>query len=306
MNKRITHSLILAILAIMLISCNTKSKNSANIPPPLKPVEVPTVITDPLQRENYISQHFWDNFDFSDSAHLSLPTRLDAYYIEYLNHLYSSDEQSAMRSSKIFTSSLCEGHPALRDYYLKIIESSLNDPNSPFRNETLYIWILEALVQSDKIDGILKERYKEQLELALKNRPGSTALDFEYSTVKGKSGTVHKLNSEFTLLFFYEPNCPICDKALDFIKTNLTFKEMSERVIKLALYTGDDIALWHETSEKFSSDWVVAHDNNLVISLNRLYDRRPSPSIYLLDRDKKVILKDALPDEVAEYFRQLQ
>ena len=306
MNRILIYSIAAILLSLICISCHNSSRDKNRIPPPKKAVEVPTIITNPLQRENYISEHYWDGFNFKDSAHLRLTPRIDSYYMEYLGHLYESEEATARKSARNFTDSLMNGHPALRDYFLKIIELSLYDPNSGYRNETLYIWILEVITENIDLDSLILQRYREQLELALKNRPGTKAMDFEYTTSKSKSGSIHTTKGEFILLFFYDPDCQTCQRAIEFLRDNESLKKMGSRLVKLAMYTGDDIAKWLKTTDKFGQEWIVAHDNDMAVSLNKLYDRRPSPSIYLLDSSKKVILKDALPDEVAGYFNQIK
>lgn len=303
MNRILFYSIAITLPALFCISCHNNTSDKNRIPPEKKRVEVPTIITNPLQRENYISEHYWDGFNFKDSAHLNLTSRIDSYYMEYLGHLYNSDETTAKKSAKSFTDSILKGDSALRDYFLKIIELSLYDPNSTYRNETLYIWILEILADDANPDTLTRERYREQLDLALKNRPGTIAMDFEYTTNKSKTGTIHKTKGEYILLFFYDPECQTCQRAIEFLKENESIKKMGSRLVKLAMYTGEDISKWLKTTDKFGGDWIIAHDNNMSVSLNKLYDRRPSPSIYLLDSSKKVILKDALPDEVAAYFK---
>ncbi len=302
MNRILFYSIAITLPVLLSVSCHNNTSDNNRIPPEKKRVEVPAIITDPLQRENYISEHFWNGFNFKDSAHLRLTSRIDAYYMEYLDHLYSSDEKTAKKSAKSFTDSILNGDATLRDYFLKIIEFSLYNPNSAYRNETLYIWILEVLTESENPDRLTRERYREQLDLALKNRPGTTAMDFEYTTNKSKTGTIHKTKGEYILIFFYDPDCQTCQSAIEYLRENESVKKMGSRLVKLAMYTGEDISKWLKTTDKFGSDWIIAHDNNMSVSLNKLYDRRPSPSIYLLDSTKKVILKDALPDEVAAYF----
>ncbi|MHC1781070.1 MAG: DUF5106 domain-containing protein [Bacteroidales bacterium] len=302
MKRIIFYSVAITLSALLSVSCHNNTSDKNRIPQAKKGVDVPTIITDPLQRENYISEHFWNGFNFKDSAHLNLTSRIDSYYMEYLGHLYSSDEATAKRSAKSFTDSILTGDAAVRDYFLKIIELSLYDPNSTYRNETLYIWILEVLTESSNLDKHIIERYREQLDLALKNRPGTIAMDFEYTTNKSKTGTIHKTKGEYILLFFYDPECQTCQRAIEFLKENESIKKMGSRLVKLAMYTGEEMAKWMETTGKFANDWIIAHDNNMAVSLNKLYDRRPSPSIYLLDSTKKVLLKDALPDEVAALF----
>ncbi len=302
MKRIIIYSVAITLSALLSVSCHNNTSDKNRIPPEKKRVEVPAIITDALQRENYISEHYWDGFNFKDSTHMNLTSRIDAYYMEYLGHLYSSDERTAKKSAKSFTDSILKGDTAVRDYFLKIIELSLYDPNSTYRNETLYIWILEVLTDEANPDTLTRERYREQLELALKNRPGTIAMDFEYTTNKSKTGTIHKTKGEYILLFFYDPDCQTCQRAIEFLKENESIKKMGSRLVKLAMYTGEDISKWLKTTDKFGGDWIIAHDNDMSVSLNKLYDRRPSPSIYLLDSTKKVILKDALPDEVAAYI----
>ena len=49
-------------------------------------------------------------------------------------------------------------------------------------------------------------------------------------------------------------------------------------------------------------EWICGFDKTGVLVAKKLYDLRPSPSLYLLDKKKSVILKDARLDEIAGYL----
>ena len=51
--------------------------------------------------------------------------------------------------------------------------------------------------------------------------------------------------------------------------------------------------------------WVNSYDDGEVIFGNLLYDIKAIPTLYLLDKNKKVILKDVGLGEIEEYFLEL-
>ena len=48
----------------------------------------------------------------------------------------------------------------------------------------------------------------------------------------------------------------------------------------------------------YPDEWYNGYDPNLVIRNDMLYNIRAIPSLYLLDEDKRVILKDAPQETV--------
>ncbi len=294
------------LVIISSLACKSTQDKKALTPVVFKMTDIPTVITESAARAEYLAKYFWDGTDFMDSSIILITDRLNAHYSNYIQHLYRCSESTARESLKQFISSALNGNEGVRSYILSIVEASLYDPNSIIRNETAYIWVLEILAESTKIDEISRERYSSQLTLALKNRPGHKAIDFEYITTTGKELALSKTKGEYTLIMFYDPDCQACEKALDFINKSEAIGKMGARLSKIAIYTGEDITKWFNTATKFSSGWTVAHDKEMSISVNKLYDIRPSPSLYLLNKEKIVLLKDVTPQDLELYFKPTQ
>ena len=300
--------IISGLLMVMLstLSCKSSQERKELTPVVFKMTDIPAVITEPAARAEYLAKHFWDGTDFMDSSIILITDRLNSHYSNYIQHLYRCSESTARESLKKFISSALNGNEGVRSYILSIVEASLYDPNSIIRNETAYIWVLEILAESTKIDEISRERYSSQLTLALKNRPGHKAIDFEYITTTGKELTLSKTKGDYTLIMFYDPDCQACDKALDYINKSEAIGKMGARLSKIGIYTGEDITKWFRSSGKFPSGWTVAHDKEMVITVNKLYDTRPSPSLYLLNKEKIVLLKDVTPQDLELYFKSTQ
>ena len=62
----------------------------------------------------------------------------------------------------------------------------------------------------------------------------------------------------------------------------------------LAAYTEGDRRLWDETKAALPQEWTVGIDNSRIVE-RELYSLPAMPVIYLLDKDKRVLLKDSSP-----------
>lgn len=295
-HHNITIVIILSILS--LTACKSGAEKQEATAPKLKMVDVPAIYSSQQARELYIANHFWDIMDFSDSAYLQDKLAIDVHYSAYINILQEFPLTTAKQSLEKFTTLALGATPALKDYLLEVIENSLYDPNSRLRNEEFYIIVLNNILENDALDPLLKERYREQLQLALKNRVGDIANDFKFTTIEGKQKSLHTLPKNNTLIMFYEPHCPACEASLEYFSNNTVIELASKSFNMIAIYTGDNLEEWKKSAKNFKPYWTVGQDNDMVITMERLYDRRPSPSFYLLDKNRVVILKDALTQEV--------
>jgi hypothetical protein len=60
----------------------------------------------------------------------------------------------------------------------------------------------------------------------------------------------------------------------------------------LAMYTDQDEKLWLDSLKSYPAKWIAGRDENEYLYKNKVYDLRAIPTIYLLDKQKKVLLKD--------------
>ena len=84
---------------------------------------------------------------------------------------------------------------------------------------------------------------------------------------------------------------------MDIIKTLKSFPQLQEgiRTGKLAvlnIYIDEDLKAWKEYMPIYPEEWYNGYDPDYVIRTDILYNVRAIPSLYLLDKDKKVIMKD--------------
>ena len=272
----------------------------------LKLVEVPPMMTNPESRSKYASEHFWDDFDFNDSTYLINRMGMNEHMSTYFFVLANTTQDVVEKSVNSFITKFSQGDSTLCSYFMSAIEDALNNPNSEIRDESLYISFLRGLISSKYVDDMAKEKYTFQLELTLKNKPGTISLDFSYIDRKNRASSLHKTVGKYILIFFYEPGCPSCNEIKQGVLESPVFKRLENNLTYLAIYTGEDHNAWKESFTSFPPNWIVAHNIGQELVNDNLYDLRASPTMYLLDATHRVLLKDPDLFQLNNYLSTLQ
>ncbi|WP_298064200.1 DUF5106 domain-containing protein [uncultured Rikenella sp.] len=178
----------------------------------------------------------------------------------------------------------------------------LSDPNSQIRNDELYIPLLEAMIASPFYDSTEKVRPRYRLEMARKNRVGQPAADFAYTLADGKRGNLYAVEAPFTLVYINNPDCHACEEILQQLSGSSVIdnQQKSGRLKIVAIYPDKDLGAWRKHLKETPETWINGYDAELAIRRQELYDLRAIPSLYLLDRDKKVLLKDCTSVDLIE------
>lgn len=299
---------VFTILILLFVGCggnqakkDTEEKKPA---PSFRMVDVPGVIADPAERADYLAKHYWDNFDFTDTAYIHLPEITEQAFVDYIDIMpYAS--YSVMSASIKDMLKKAEATPLVFGYFIGLYEKYLYDPNSPFRNDEYYIPALEMMIESPLIEE--KVRPTHLLEVAKRNRIGEAATDFTYTLENGKQSTLYALKSEYTLLFFYNPGCHTCKEFVEQIQTSLTLGYFSseKKLTVLAVYPDEDLTEWKKYLSDIPKGWINSYDKGTRLLDKEIYDLKAIPTVYLLDKDKKVILKDTTFEQLENYLRQL-
>lgn len=176
------------------------------------------------------------------------------------------------------------------------LQKVFGDPNSPYRNETLYSHLLQEKLKSSFTDSASKIKTRERLYLLMQNRVGSAANDFIYLTASGSKKKMYAVKASYTLLYFYNPECDACKQMkAALLASSVIGKAVGSGELKvLAIYTDKDEKVWLDHLDDMPSPWIHGRDENEYLYQNHVYDLRAIPTLYLLDQQKNVLLKDAM------------
>ena len=267
--------------------------------------QIPAMLSSAEDRASYLAAHYWDNFDFNDTVFIHMPKVTEQAIVDYIDVLPHAKKGNAEASVKDLLKK-AEGEKTGRmyEYFLEMMEKYLHDPNSPIRNEELYIPVVEYIIADKNTDIAGKERAKYRLQLMMKNRVGETAIDFVYTLASGKTGSLYGIKAPYTMLFFYNPDCHACAEYMNTMKASSVLQDaINQRGMKiLAFYPDKDLEIWKNHLADIPSSWINGYDKEYVVDSLKVYDLKARPTIYLLDENKKVILKDVTIQAVESYF----
>lgn len=279
-------------------------KKSAEITPMdtmvvFKLPEIPVSINTPEGRGDYLIRHYWDNFDFNDTLSISKPEAAEQFFVDFVDISSRLSLPTAREGVTIFMQRSSQNND-VQNFFIGLLDKYLYDPNSPMRNEELYIPVLEYLVASPTVKSEDKTRAEYRLEMAMKNRPGSVATNFVFAGRDGQLKKLTDVKGKYIVLFFNNPGCTACKQISAEMMASAFTK--NPKVTMLAIYPDADLSEWKETQHGFPDEWIDGYSPNGAIMEKELYDLKAIPTLYLLDENKKVVLKDATWRQIEMYL----
>ena len=119
--------------------------------------------------------------------------------------------------------------------------------------------------------------------------------------------SLYGIKSEYTILFFSNPGCPNCREVMESLQSLPGIDALIEnkQLAVANIYPDEDLGEWIKYSEIYPKNWLNGYDHMLAVNNTPLYNLRAIPSVYLLDKEKRVILKDVPTDFLMQYLPQL-
>lgn len=233
--------------------------------------------------------------DCSDTASLHSEPVMKRTMAEIVRLMEATDSAATHEALSLLFGKLRKDEEGLKEA-TRHADLFLNSPASPMRDETLYIRLLRTLLSTDSLPEGVRLRAEEQLRTASLNRPGSIATDFRYLDRSGSEGSLHQFGTPQTLLIFYDPECPHCPEILTQIASHPGINKAigAGELGVLAIYAEGKRDVWDKTKAEMPGNWTVGYDLTGILD-KELYDLPAMPILYILDREKRVVLKDPDP-----------
>lgn len=292
------------LLGFIVSSCNGEDKereeqayatSAPTLPTP------PAMITDPTARANYIMDNIWNDVNGIDTLTFKDWSEREQFLSNYLGISVVAEEGNRRSSvRRLFELST----PAMDSVILDMVDHYFGYAGSPLFDEETYIIVYDEAHKLGILSMAEEVRFKDRCDLFKRNQVGQQAEDFEYISPNGERHTLYDsfANSE-VLLMFYNPDCSTCKHTLKFIAQNQVIQaEIANGLKMLCIYTDGDESAFREGLSVIPSFATAGIDKRGTILGESLYDLRAIPTIYLLDAERKVILKDTYPDDLVSYF----
>ena len=257
----------------------------------------------------YTAKHYWDEFLSRDRLLKLKPTRDTAEilgvsraiftesfknYVALLENVNDSVAVSSM--TNLVERAVAMAEKGMPNFFGTIMEESeklLFNSASPMMNDELYLPVLQGIQKCKVIPQHVKASYGYQMSICNLNRVGTVASDFKFSTGYGIKN-MYSINADYLLIFFFSPDCGNCRQTLEMMKKSDMIMNLvgAGKMKVLAMAPEAESQMWREKRSEFPTDWIYACDADGTFSNGDVYVLRAIPGIYILDSQKKIIVKD--------------
>lgn len=244
----------------------TQSQPQQSFPYPALPDTLRSV----EQRAGYLSEHYWDNYNFADTLMLKSEEVTEQGFVNFIDILGRFSPAIAQKGIAGFTQRAFK-NTAAKERFESLIEHYFENPQSPLRNDRVYLLFLEEMKNSPCFDEVEKERLAFKIKTTNKNLPGDIAINFNFKDENGKSHQLSDYRDQKVILYFYDPDCENCHKVSAWLKQQTIPADI--KVLKII------------------ADNPISH----------IYSLRAMPTIFLLDKGNLVVLKDCTAQELITY-----
>jgi thiol-disulfide isomerase/thioredoxin len=299
----------------LLCACGPRGGKAASEAPVKREfpkMDVPSMYTDDQERVTWMVGHFWDRFTDTSKVYSCDSLTVNGVPVTEV------ESQMGLFTTLLGRLPLEVGGPAVARMFdqveafqlkypdsnvfkevSRLTEHYLYDPNSPVRNEDLYFYYVEKLSTTELLDSTYQMKYAWDARRCAQNRVGTPATDFAFTDTHGHLRTLYGVKADYTVLIFANPGCQACQEITAAMSASPTISALVEsgRVKVVDVYIDQEIDDWKAHIADYPADWINGYDHLYRIRTELIYNIRGIPSIYLLDKDKTVLMKDA-PDDI--------
>lgn len=260
---------------------------------------IPDTLRSVEQRAGYLSEHYWDNYNFADTLLLKSKEVTEQGFVNFIDILnrfnldnaskgvaHKDIAQKGITRKDITQQGIAQkditqqgiacftrkafSNAAAKERFENLIEHYFEDQLSPVRNDRVYLIFLEEMKNSPCFDETEKERIAFKIKTTNKNLPGDIAINFKFKDENGKEHQLSDYKDQKVILYFYDPDCENCHEVSAWLKQQTIPADI--KVLKMIA------------------------DNHI----SYMYSLKNMPTIFLLDKENKVILKDCTAQELIE------
>jgi thiol-disulfide isomerase/thioredoxin len=261
--------------------------------------------TDSVWVFNYYKAHYWDDYNFADSRIMNTPF-LEPRLERYIKNLVVQTPDSLIKDADKLVART-EANSDMKSFVVWYITNQYENPKT-VGTEALWVHMAEKYYLSGQM-GIGDETKKRISEKVATLKPllvDKTFPALSLTDPDGKKVSPQTLAANYTVLFFYAPTCGHCKEASPKLK-EFYLKNKDKGIQVMAISIEHDMNEWKSFINKYQLDGLVnGFDALKQIDFNRKFDVVTTPTVYILDKNKKIIARKMPVEQLDDFMKYYQ
>lgn len=262
----------------------------------------PATRQDSIDNYNYYKKHYWDGISFMDDRIIRTPfflPKVERYFREVL----SPDPDSIIREAD-YLLLRARTAPEMYKFLLNWLTDEYINPKY-MGQDAVFVHLFEKY-HSKGVSSWLNEKQMTAISnrayMLMSNLIGEQAANLEMVDSSGRPEPLYEVNAPYIIVCFWDPTCSHCQQEVPKMDSMYHAKWEKEGVKMYGVLTETkEQQKWKEFIRKNNlQSWINVYqtDGQKKIeedakkpSFKQLYDVTQTPTLYLLDKDKRIIAK---------------
>ncbi|MEO6489665.1 MAG: DUF4369 domain-containing protein [Ferruginibacter sp.] len=268
---------------------------------PPYPSKVPVTHDDSIENYNYYKSHYWDGITFMDDRIIRTPfflPKLERYYREVM-----PQNPDSIINDVDYKLLLARNSPEMYKFMLNWLTDEYINPKY-MGQDAVFVHLFEKY-HSKGLTSWLNEKQMETITrrayMQMANLIGEKAANLEMVDSSMKPTPLYGLDADYTVVIFWDPTCGHCKEELPRIDSIYRASWKAKRVKIYAVLTENQKPEWIKYIKDHDlGDWTHVYQTKQMEeavkaaqtpSFRQLYDVIMTPTLYLLDKEKRIIGK---------------
>jgi thiol-disulfide isomerase/thioredoxin len=254
-----------------------------------------------IRSYTYNKDHFFDNVDLTDEKLLRTPilyARLNSFFTSVIIQAPDSINKEIDRLMV-----KCKPNHKVYQFVAVYLFNHFRE-SEIMGHDAVMVKLADDIYLSGKADWVTKEfkdDLKKQIDLIRPNLIGKKAENLVMDSYKGIFVSLYDVEKEFTVLYFWEPDCGHCKESTPKLKAFYD-KPRNYTLEVFAVCTTSDKAKWTKYIEDNKLTWINGWDPQRSSHFDYYYNVQSTPTVYILDKNKKIIAKKLAVEEIGPFI----
>ena len=252
----------------------------------------------------YYKTHYWDGIDIADPGLLRSPI-LHNKIMDFLDNVVIQHPDTIIEAVDDLIAISRKNEEAFR--YLLITLTNKYESSKIMGFDKVFVHLVDQYYLTNQATWTNAETVAKLEERAASIRPnfiGNPAPAFTLQDTLGQDYRLYDIDAKYTVLYFYDPDCGHCKTATpDLYEAYADLQ--SKNVEVLAICTTTDSKRWHEFIVDNDLGWINLADLASITHMKYYYDVRSTPTVYILDENKKILVKKIATEDIPTIIDQL-
>ena len=271
--------------------------------------------TDSIDSYNFYKKHYWDGVNFWDGR-LSYTTLFEEKLDKYFAQLVFPHQDSIIKEIDWMLGIASIDEEMTRFLLIKFVNRYLNQKY--MWEDAIFVHLFEKYFAQKNYSWLNDKGRKTITDRAyslMANIMGTPAADIELPDSAGKAISLYELNASYTIVAFWDPTCSHCKEVLPKLDSfyRAKWKAAGLKIFTVAKETDGTKKDWMDfINQQHLQDWTnvyysktddKARINAGIPGYSQLYDVLTFPTLYLLDKEKRIVAKKLTYQQIDDVWQ---